>query len=168
MELTKPAYTLIELTIVVGLTSILAISITAIMLSSLLSSTHIRKLIQVRQTGDYTINQVQQLIRNAETIESCSSNNNQLVITNQDGGQTTIFAQTISDNQFKIASASATNTLYFNDNSTPAINFNLTCLPNDAHPNLVKIKFALTTNSTSNRLIDKPKINFETSVELRN
>ncbi len=163
-----PGYTLIELTIVVGLTSILAISITAIMLSSLLSSTHVRKLIQVRQTGDYTINQLQQLIHNAQTIDACSSADNSLVITNQDGDQTTIFAESISDTEYKIASASSRATLYFNDETMPANNFNITCLPTDDNPNLIQIQFTLTTNSQSNRPFEKPLVKFETSIELRN
>ncbi len=160
---TKQGYTLIELTVVVGLVSILAISITAIMLSSLLSSTQIRRLIQVKQTGDYTINQIEQLLRNAQAITTCSSANNTITFVNQDGGETTI---SLSDS--KIASSSSQATSYFNDATIPATNFNLDCFPDDSQPNLVKISFTLTPMINSNRPLDKPQINFETSVELRN
>lgn len=170
---TQKGYSLIELTVVVGLTSILAIAITAIMMSYLLSSSRIRTLIKIRQAGDLTITQIQQLIRNAKSIDECSSDNDKstddyLILTSQDGEQTTIQTEEITPGFYKIASTSAVRTRYLNTEDVPAQSFNLTCEPNDTNATLVKIFFTLANETASGRPFDSPTVNFETSIELRN
>lgn len=174
MELKKnKGYSLIELTIVVGLTSILAIAIAAIMMSSLLSSTRIRTAIKVRQTGDQALSQLQQLIRNARAVDLCVSDdptpeNDYLIVTGQDGNQTTIETEEIATGYYRIASSSAITTYYLNTDDTPASAFNLTCLPSDAAPTLVRVSFTLTNSASSARPFENPNIIFETSAALRN
>lgn len=178
MELNKKknkqkGYSLIELTVVVGLTSILAIAITAIMMSSLLSSSRVRTLIKIRQAGDLALTQVQQLVRNAKSIDECSSSNENstndyLVLTSQDGEQTTIQTEEITPGFYKIASTSAVRTRYLNTEDVPAQSFNLTCEPSDTNTTLVKVSFALVNETASGRPFDSPTVNFETSIELRN
>ena len=153
------AYTLIELTIVVGLTSLLAIAVTAILFSTMLSSTRIRRVIRLRQTGNYTTTQIQQLIRNATTITQCSPDDNNITFINQDGGQTTIQLE-----NGKIASVSTQATRYFNlDNNMTVSNFLVLC-----DSNLVKVNFTLTYVSDSNRPSEQPSQTFQIDVAPRN
>lgn len=178
MELNKKktsqkGYSLIELIVVVGLTSILAIAITAIMMSSLLSSSRVRTLIKIRQAGDLAMTQVQQLIRNAKSIDECSSGNgastdDYIIITGQDGELTTLETEEISPGEYKIASTSALRIRYLNTEDIPAQAFNLTCEPSDTETTLVKIFFTLANEAASGRPFDSPTVNFETSIELRN
>jgi len=154
-------FTLLELTVVVTLTSILGIAITAISMSTLLQASRTRRLVNIKETGNYATSQIGQLIRNAKTIDSCSSSNNTISFTNPDGYQTTI-----QEDTDKIASNSA----FLTTSKTPldSGSFNINCLPQDSNPNLIKISFTLTTSSTSNTPFEKPSVNFETSVSPRN
>ncbi|GEM_PF-939765 len=166
----KTGYSLIELTVVVGLTSILAVAITAIVMTSLVSSTRIRSLAKVRETGDYVISQVRNTLRNAVLVNECSSTNGDslddyITITSPDGYQTTL--ETSLDNgTLKIASNSALGTLFLTTDRAILESFDLKCDPSDSDIGLVQIRFTLTTDNASER--EKPHVSFETSVEPRN
>lgn len=164
-------FSLVELIVVVGLTAILAITITAISMSSLLSSSRVRNLVKVKQTGDYALTQMQQLIRNAKTIVECSdtgTTDDYIIITGQDGGVSTIQTELIATNEYKIASVSGGISRYYNSEEIPANSFDLTCTPTSTNPDLVKVTFTLSNNTQSSRVYDKSTVDFETSIEIRN
>lgn len=159
-------YSLIELTVVVGLVSILAVAITAIMMSSLLSSVRVRNMIRIRQSGDYTITQIEQMIRNALDIINCNDwEPNQVVIRNQDGNLTYIYYDIAED---RIASDSGSTTYYLTSDRTSTQNFSVNCEPSVINPTLISISFTLSDVNTSGKARDDVSAKFETSVELRN
>jgi prepilin-type N-terminal cleavage/methylation domain-containing protein len=141
-------FSLIELVVVIGLLALLMLAISGTMLMSVISSNRIRTATNIKQAGNYALGQIQTLVRNARSIESCSSNT--LIIQNLDGGQTT-FA--VLDNH--IASGSA----YLTPDNLIVPFFNMTCEP-AVSPSLVKISFDLQDSVTT--------LHFETSVSLRN
>jgi len=162
---TLPAYSLIELTIVVGLVAILAVAISSIVLVSITQSSRIRAQLRTRQTGDYAVTQLQTMLRNARTVVSCDSGDNEITIQNPDG-RTTTFASELDGNTTHIASNSG---IYLTpDDVTVASSFELDCAPNDTSPTLVTISFDLDKTEDTGRSLETPPIHFETSVELRN
>ncbi len=126
MKLIKPkkGYSLIELTIVVGLLSILSITISAIVLTTISSSSRIRNKVRVRQIGDYAVGQIETMIRNAREVLSCDSNNNLLILSNNDSNQTQIYLE--GD---QIASNSG---VALTPDDITITNYDLTCLPSDS------------------------------------
>jgi prepilin-type N-terminal cleavage/methylation domain-containing protein len=160
----KPGFSLIELIVVVGLLSLLMLAISSTMLMSIVSSNRIRTTTTTKQAGNYAIDQIQGLLRNAKKITACSSS--AVAFTNQDGGSTTISLQSA-----RIASGSG---VYLTPASLTASSFTLTCLPDTTPPvdpnkstNLVKVSFSLNKTGSLDS-IQTPTLYFETSVNLRN
>jgi len=154
----KKGYSLIELTITVGLLSILALTISAIVLSTVVGSYRLRNLVHVREVGNYVTGQLERLIHNARSVTSCSSNT--LTLLNQDNNPTTIQLSGTS-----IASSSASLT----PSDVTVSNFSLICLPSSSDPQIVNLNFTLSTNSDPNaRPHDNPSLNFSSSIEFRN
>ena len=157
----KQGYSLIELTIVVGLISILSIAISAIVLSTIVSSSRIKAQVRIRQTGDYAVGQLQTIIRNSREVSLCETASNSLLLLNEDGEETQLFLE--GD---QIASNSG---VYLTPDDTAVTNFVLTCLPSDEAPELIRLSFTLGRAETGNlRTSENPSENFTTSVELRN
>lgn len=158
MEL-KKGFSLVELTIVIGLIALLTLAISAIMLTSIGTSNRIRTATRVKQTGSFVIDQMQSILRSAKSIESCSTSTSSISVINQDG--TSNF---ISSSNNRIA-------LNVSDYLTPAnisvTNFQLVCEPTDTEPSLIKIAFDLKSSLVT---IDResPTLHFETSINLRN
>lgn len=161
----KKAYSLIELTIVVGLVALLSVGIASIVLSSIVQSSRIRNQIKSRQAGEYTIGQMQQMVRNAREIADCDSAGNTITIINIDGDSTTFLSE-ITGTATRIASNSG----YFltPEDVTAGTSFNIACSPDDINPSLVKISFDLKRNLDTPRESENPPVHFETSVSLRN
>lgn len=161
----RPGYSLIELTIVVGLVAILAVAISSIVLVSVIQSTRIRNQIRTRQTGDYALTQMQTMIRNARAVSNCDSVNDSISLVNADGDSTT-FATELVGASTHIASNSGT---YLTpDDVTVADSFNLDCSPSDTEVELVSISFDLSPTASSGRSLEAPPIHYATSVELKN
>lgn len=162
----KKGYSLVELTISIGLISLLTLSISIIVLSSIVSSHRLRTLVHVRQVGDYTIGQLERLVRNARSLESCDSIAHTLSLTNQDGNLTNIL---FDGDTSRIASSSASQSFYLTPTDLSVSDFSLTCQPSDDFPELINVSFTLENALTPNaRTIENPSIDFSTSIELRN
>lgn len=165
MELKKiNGFSLIELIVVIGLLSLLMLAISSSMLMSIISSNRIRTTTQVKQAGNYTLDQIQGMIRNAESIESCSSINSTVTIMNHDGGTTT-FSAIIDGTVTRVASNSGT---FLTPKNLTVSSFSLTCIPDDTSPTLIKVSFGLKDQLVSRRATENPLLYFETSVSLRN
>lgn len=155
----KKGTSIIELVVVIGLISLLALAMSAIMLTTIVSSNRIRRVTQVKQAGDYVINQVQTLIRNARYIESCDPVNDVLTTLNPDGRTTEILLE-----NGRIASNSGT---YMTSDTLTASNFALSCEPTD-NPVLIKIEFDMTQKTVSGNARENSSLHFETTTNLRN
>lgn len=154
----KKGFSLIELTITVGLLSLLAISISALVLSTVLSSYRLRNIVHVKEVGNYVTTQIERIIRNARSVTTCK--NDSLTIINQDNNLTTI---QLTGNSIASSSASLT------PSDITVSNFTLSCIPTSSNPQLVQISFTLQANSNPNSLPhENPLINFSSSIEFRN
>ena len=160
----KTGFSLIELIVVLGITTLLVISITSVAMTSLLNTTRVRNLIHSRQAGDATISQFQTSIRNAHSIDSCNSDDNTITITNPDGNTTSFLTETVNG-YIRIASNSGQ---YLTPADTTITNFDLNCFPTDIAPNLVQIKFSITNANVGGRSIETPTIPYDTSIQIRN
>lgn len=160
----KHGYSLIELVITVGLTSILVITITSIAMTSLIGSTRIRNLVKTRQSGDSAITQIQSKIRNAKEISSCDSAANTITLVNPDN-ETTTYDLEVNNEVGMIASNAG---VYITGQESTVTSFDIECLPSDTEPSLVNVKFSITSTNTGSRSHETPIIPFATSVYLRN
>ena len=157
----KKGYSLIELTIVVGLISVLSVTISGIVLSTIVNSTRIRNQVKLRQAGDYAIGQMNTLIRNSRSINSCNSLSSTVTINNIDGGTTDIMLEGT-----QIASNSG---VYLTPSDLEISNFTLSCLPDDTDPRLINILFTLTLpGGGTGKASESPTETFSTSAEIKN
>lgn len=155
----KKGTSIIELVVVIGLISLLALAMSAIMLTTIVSSNRIRRLTQIKQAGDYVINQVQTLIRNARYIDSCDTTNHILTTLNPDGRTTDILLE-----NGRVASNSGT---YMTSDTLSVTNFSVTCEPTQ-NPVLIKIEFDMTQKTSSGNSQENSTLHFETTTNLRN
>ncbi len=160
----KKGTSIIELVVVIGLISLLALAMSAIMLTTIVSSNRIRRVTQLKQAGDLVLNQIQTTIRNARDIIACNAQDAELTTLNPDGGTTTLMLED-DGTAPRIASNSGT---YLTPNNLSVSSFALTCEPSDSEPVLFKISFDLTHTSNSGNTRENPTLHFETTTSLRN
>lgn len=159
----KRGFSLIELTVVVGLLALLSLAISSSLLMSIVSTNRVRSITKVKQAGNFALDQIQSLIRGARTLSACDSSLDSLTLVNQDGGST-ILTTELDGSFTRIASNSG---IYLTPSNLDIANFSLTCTPTDDNPNLIKISFNLVDpRNPSTR--ENPNLSFETSVNLRN
>jgi prepilin-type N-terminal cleavage/methylation domain-containing protein len=100
-------FTLLEMLVVITLTVILSVSAASLFFTTLVGNTKKESLSTVKQEGDYTISQLEFLLRNAVSLvppvaASCTNNMSSITFKLNDGGITTL-----SKINGKIASQSA-------------------------------------------------------------
>lgn len=158
----RKGYSLIELTIVVGLISVLAITISSIVLTTIVNSNRIRNQIRLRQIGDFAVGQMQTMIRNARKVTSCDQTADTITIQNPDGQTTRFYLETTY-----IASNSGTFNITPSDSTVT--NFTITCEPSATEPKLVTVSFTLSkTDNAGERAIEMQPQTYAFSVGLRN
>lgn len=160
----KKGTSIIELVVVIGLISLLALTMSAIMLTTITSSNRVRRLTQIKQAGDIALNQIQTLIRNSRDIDSCDSDNDILTTINPDGGTTNIMLEN-DDTSARIASNSGT---YMTPNNLLVTSFNVSCEPNSETPVLFNISFDISHTNSSGNSRENPTVHFETTTGIRN
>lgn len=156
----KKGFSVIELVVVIGLISLLSIGMSAILLTTIVSSNRVRTMTKIKQAGDYTITQIQTMIRNARTITPCSSVDNTMTIIGQDGGSSNIAIE-----NDRIASSSG---IFLTPEDLTTSAFNITCAPSDDTPAAITISFDLENTQTSGPATQNPKLHFETTAQIRN
>lgn len=155
----KKGTSIIELVVVIGLISLLALAMSAIMLTTIVSSNRVRRLTQIKQAGDYALTQIQTLIRNARSIENCDEDTDTLTTINPDGGITELSLE-----NGRIASNSG---VYLTQDALTASAFSLTCQPL-TEPVLFQVSFDLTQASSTGNSRENATLHFETTTTLRN
>lgn len=161
---TRRGFTLIEILIVVGVFSILALTASMTFFNLLKSSTKSRTVTMVKQNGDYAMGVMTRMIRNARKVTSaCPGNAEEITIMNPDGESTTF-----SCGGGSISSASATSAnLISNDVEVDSGTCNFNCQEGRMfEPDAVTIEFTL--SRTGSRPEGETSVNFETMVSLRN
>lgn len=159
----KQGSSIIELVVVIGLISLLALAMSAIMLTTIISSNRVRRLTQIKQAGDLALTQIQTLIRNSRSIELCDPINYEITTVNPDGGVTTIMTESAGDTT-RIASNSGT---YLTPEHLAVNSFQITCEPSYA-PTLFKISFDMTQAESSGNERENTTLRFETTTSIRN
>lgn len=160
----KKGTSIIELVVVIGLISLLALAMSAIMLTTIVSSNRIRRLTQIKQAGDLALNQIQTTIRNSRFIELCDAESAVLITANPDGGTTELMLED-DGTAPRIASNSG---VYLTPNNLTVSNFSLTCEPDPLEPVLFEISFDLTHTDNSGNSREDSTLRFETTTTLRN
>ena len=156
----RAGFSLIELTVVIGLLSLLVLTITSTMLMSMVSSNRIRTATKIKQAGNYALGEIQFLLRNSKSITTCDSSSATISFIGQDGGSTEILLE--SD---RLASNSG---VYLTPDSATVSNYVLSCSPSDTEPSVVKVSFDLKSSVSTTRASENPLLHFETSISLRN
>ncbi len=159
----RKGFSLIELVIVIGLISILALAISSIMLTSIVTSNRVRTLTKTKQAGNYALIQLKAMIRSSKSIISCDEEIATLEIVGLDGGVTTLATESDGEN-IRIASNSG---YYLTPGSTTVSSYTLGCEPNESEPTLIRVSFDL-TDTSSTRESENSLLHFETSINLRN
>jgi type II secretory pathway pseudopilin PulG len=159
----KKGSSIIELVVVIGLISLLALAMSAIMLTTIISSNRVRRLTQIKQAGDLALTQIQTLIRNSRSIELCDATNYILTTVNPDGGLTTLLTETVG-NTVRIASNSGT---YLTPEHLTVNTFRITCEPN-INPTFFKVSFDVTHAEGSGNDRENATLHFETTTSIRN
>lgn len=160
----KKGTSIIELVVVIGLISLLALAMSAIMLTTIISSNRVRRLTQIKQAGDIALNHIQTLIRNSRDIDTCDSENDILTTVNPDGATTDIMIED-DGTSTRIASNSG---IYMTPNNLTVENFSITCEPESDNPVLFKISFDITHTISNGNDQENPSIHFETTTGIRN
>jgi type II secretory pathway pseudopilin PulG len=170
---TSQGFTLIELLVVAGLAIILILGATSLFYTSLISSTRQDILRAVKQEGDYSINQMEFLLRNAVRFEAnpssptsplCTTSMQSITIRSKDEGITTL---AVVNN--KIASISGSQTAYYTsdavtlENQAPLFD----CIQTGNVGGYVTIHFTLTKQNTDYSIPNTVSETFTTSVNLR-
>jgi len=156
----KKGTSIIELTVVIGLVSLLALSMSAIMLTTITSSNRLHRSTKLKQAGDYALTQIQTSIRNSRSIISCDEASSSLSLTNPDGDTTAIFLESN-----RIASNSG---IYLTPSTLLITNFVLTCQGDPSAPSLFKIAFDISEQNPSVKASENTTLHFETTTSTRN
>lgn len=166
-------FTLIELAMSAALIAVVSVVIVQVFFTTTRSSAKVEIQKEVKQNGDFALEIMERMVRNAKSI-ACSSSPNSLTVTNQDDG-ITVFGCAVNGEVTKIASTSAspvrTDYLTSSKVTLGAIcgsTLTFTCTSISGVPNNVTINFTLSQKATSPDQIDIASQEFQTSVSLRN
>ena len=159
----RTGFTLIELLVVVGLLGIVAVVGSNMFISLLRGSTKTRVLTEVKQNGDYAINVMGRMIRNARDISICELSMESLTIENPDE-EITILDCSGSQISSNSASLISDRVELIGDSCS----FDCTAGTTGVTPDTVAISFSLKQAGEADRPEEAASIDFQTQVTLRN
>ncbi len=171
----QAGFTLIEILMVVTLSVVITVAATGLFFTTLIGNTRKELISQVKDQGDYAINQLEFLLRNAVSLapdplfpaaSTCVGGMNRITFKSVDEGITTLF----NDNG-KIASQSAASgqTIYLTTDDVTLTGPTFNC--SQASENFgtyVTISFSLQKDSPDYNRPTPVQESFTTSVSLRN
>lgn len=170
-------FTLIEVLMVVFLLGIVVVIGSNLFFSILKGASKAEITKEVKQNGDYAMNVMERMMRNAQEIvqnsdgQICTPTMNKIKITNPDGNRTE-FKCILQDEVTKIASSSASGTGNLTGKnvtlgtSCSAASLSFSC-DSSKNPPVVNISFDLSQKGTGLRPEEKAQIHFQTTVGLR-
>lgn len=161
----EKGFTLIEILMVVFLLGIVVVIGSNLFFSILKGASKAEVEKEVKQNGDYAMNVMERMIRNAQ---NCSEASGILTITNPDGNWTE-FKCILQDEVTKIASSSASGTGNLTGKNVTLGNpcsLSFSCNSTKTPP-VVSISFDLSQKGTTTRPEEKAQIHFQTTVGLR-
>lgn len=159
----KTGFTLIELLIVSGLTTMLLLTVTAMFMTFLTSSTNTSIRRVLNREGTYALNQIEFLLRNARSVV-CNPGNSIEVISIDDRVSTLSYDGAAPTT--RIASASATTTTYLTSTAVGVSGGSFSC-DNVGDKTFVNVAFNLQKLNSVGQTIGQPEA-FTTNVQVRN
>ncbi len=176
---TGAGFTLMELVVAVAIIAGLGTVLVQALFTTTRSSTKVERLTDVKQGGEYALNVIERMIRNAQSLTAvCSSSGttptSSAIITSPDGYQTT-FTCASDGGVTRIASASAFGTQFLTSSSVTlggascdADTLAFYCTSIADTPKSVKVTFQLSQKGTPVDQFEKASTTFQTSIGLRN
>lgn len=150
----------------IGVLGLLAVSATALFFAAIRGGGKVDVGTNVRQNGQFALSSMQQLTRNALSIDTCVlAPSSSLTMTARDGGQLTFSCQDIGLETGHIASNSAR--LTAQDVVVTACSFTCDAGPNNIRGPLVTISFTVRQAGTSGAVSESATVDFSTAVSLR-
>ncbi len=172
-------YTLIELIIAVAIIAGLGTVLAQSLFTTTRSSTKVERLTDVKQGGEYALNVIERITRNARSLtavcsESGTTPTASATITSPDGYETT-FTCALSGTVTRIASVSAFGTQYLTSSSVTlggatcdADSLVFYCTSIADVPKSLKVTFQLLQKGSPVDQFEKASTTFQTSIGLRN
>lgn len=152
-------FTLIEVLMVVFLLGIVVVIGSNLFFSILRGASKAEIEKEVKQNGDYAMNVIGRMVRNAQ---NCSEVSGVLTVTNPDGQTTDFFCQPSGDIT-RIASNAG---VFLTSDKVTATNCTFSC-DSTKTPPIVNISFDLSQKGTDLRPEEKAQVHFQTTVGLR-
>jgi type IV pilus assembly protein PilW len=163
-------FTLIELLVAITLSVILIAAASGLFFTTLRSDSKKNFVSELKDNGDYAMNQVEFLLRNAIALELnapgspvCTTGMSRIALRSIDDSVTTISAQA-----GRIASESAYNTKYLTGSHLSVSNLSFNC--QQSSPNIgtfIKISFTMSYATNSGYFSESGTENFATTINIR-
>lgn len=176
----KNGFTLIELVVAVAIIAGLGTVLVQALFTTTRSSTKVEKLTDVKQSGEYALNVIERMIRNARALTAvCSEGGltptSSAAVTSPDGYETTFAcAYDNINNVTRIASVSAFGTQYLTSSSVTlggascdADTLAFYCTSIADVPKAVQVTFQLSQKGTPLDQFEKASTIFQTSIGIR-
>ena len=187
-QITGKGFTLLELLVVVVIFTLISVVVAQVFFTTMRSNNKTEIVREVKQNGDRAMEIITRLVQNAKFIQLPSScperplvgeTIDSVSLTNFDGGQT-ILACEVKDGIARIASTSASQTVYLMNTNVTLIDpvdktnactnhaLAFTCTSVGDTPSYITIGFSLRQKNSSASVVDTASETFQTTVTLRN
>ncbi len=170
-------FTLLELLVSVGVVGLVSVVLSQTFFATTRTNTKTELLQDVKQNGDYAMDIIGRMIRNARSVTSlCSASGSTdilVTIVNPDYRFTT-FSCVLDSGVTRIASVSASSTVYVTSSnltlgsSCTTAAFSATCTKPEGQPAIVTVSYILSQKGTPQYLFERASVTFQSSFGLRN
>lgn len=171
-------FTLLEIMVSIGIVAIVGLLISQVFFTTTRTNSKTEVLKNIKQNGDFSLERVTDLVRNAREITStCAEGGTtaaSITFTNPDGGSTALGCL-LDGTVTRIASVSAGSTDYLTDSALTlggadcnAASLTFVCTAPAGQPATVAITFSLAQKGTPPDQFDRASASFQTTVAIRN
>jgi len=162
----QAGYTLIELLVVTGLLAVLIVGAASLFVNTLTHKLRLTMNQEIKQEGEYLIDQISFFVRNAKNISTPCDGTDQssLSLQNLDGGST-VFAIVEESGIARVASTSATYVAHLSSQEYQVDELTFNCQTNPNNRPYVTISLSLTRSATA---VDPVTRDFQHTVLMRN
>ena len=174
----KGGFTLLEIMVSIGIVAIMGVLISQVFFTTTRSNTKAELLKNIKQNGDFSVDIMGRMIRNANAITTtCAetgSTTSSIALSNPDGGSTA-FGCLLDGTVMRIASTSAGRTDYLTNSGLTlggtdcnGASLSFVCTAPAGQPTTVAITFSLAQKGTPADQFDRASASFQTTAAIRN